>query len=154
METVTLVTFRLGSERYALRSVDVEQVLPAARIGPLPHAPGVVAGTLVVAGEILPVFDVRAAIGVPKRPISVDDHFIVARTHARRVVLLTERADEVVRVSAADIVAARAFSERGTFGASVVRMESGLCAILDLDGFLTAAERDELDRLLGDAAAS
>lgn len=154
MSRQSLVTFRLGGERYALRASSVDEIVPAASIGPLPHAPGVVAGVLVVRGELMPVFEVRPSLGLPVRPVGANDHFVVARTRGRRVVVVTEGAEDVVGVEEAALTAARVLSERGPLGAFVARLEDGTSALLDLDAFLSAAERLELDAALEKAASS
>jgi purine-binding chemotaxis protein CheW len=156
MRSEPLLTFSLARQRFALRASSVDTVVPAAAIGALPHAPGVVVGTLVVRGELLAVFDIRAALGLPIRPVRLADHFVVARmrSEARRVVLVTEGVEDLRKVPASALVPSRDLVERGTLTAFIAKLEDGTCAIVDLDGFLSAAERDELDLALGRLAGA
>lgn len=149
----TLVTFRLSGQRFALKAAVVEEVVPSVLVGALPHAPGVVAGAVVVRGRLLPVFDVREALGLRKRPTELSDHFFVVVTARRRVVLVTEGASDVVRVSQDKLVTARSLTEKAPLGAHLAQLEDGTCAILEIDAFLSAAEHGELDLAL-EAASS
>lgn len=149
---VALLRFRLGGERFAIRADSVVEVLPSAAVGSLPFPPGVVAGSLVVRGALLAVLDVRAALRLPERPLVLNDHFVVARTAGRTLVLVTEGVDDFFTASADSLVPARMLSERGPAGAKVAQLADGTWAVLDLGAFLDAAELQDLDVAIASTA--
>jgi purine-binding chemotaxis protein CheW len=115
----------------------------------LPNAPAVVLGALDIEGTILPVLSLRRRLELPDREIAVTDHFLVADT-ARRTVILVIDAPQGVRKVRHDQVT------RGTevvpgLGAhlhGVLALEDGLVLIHDLEAFLSLEEEAALDTAL------
>ena len=61
-----LVTFRLGSERFAIEARFVREMIHLEHITPIPDAPDFLLGTTNLRGEVVSVFDVRSFFGVPR----------------------------------------------------------------------------------------
>ena len=145
-ETATRwVLFSLDAGRYALPLESVDRIVHAAEITALPLAPDVVLGALDIAGEILPVYDLRCRFQLPRRPVRITDQFIVARTASRRVVLAVDAALGVHDDASAPYLATepRDASIRG-----VVALSDGLVLIADLERFLSPDETQALDAAL------
>jgi purine-binding chemotaxis protein CheW len=62
--TIEAIALRVGGERYAIAASEVRAVAALARLTPLPHAPPEVAGLTARGGAILPVFHLRAVLGL------------------------------------------------------------------------------------------
>jgi chemotaxis-related protein WspB len=78
------LVFRVGNERYALKAIEVAEVLPRLPLKPIPHAPAWVAGVFAYRGTVVPVIDLSAlTFGMPAQ----------ART-STRLVLVNYRPDE------------------------------------------------------------
>ncbi len=58
-----LMVFRLGEERYAFPISEVTEVLPEAKLAPVPGAPPFVAGVIQVRGEIRPIYNLQRQLG-------------------------------------------------------------------------------------------
>jgi purine-binding chemotaxis protein CheW len=146
------VLFSLDAGRYALPLECVERIVHAAEVTPLPLAPDVVAGALDIAGEILPVYDLRRRFKLPSRPVAVTDQFVVARTRHRRVVLMVDAAlgvhdhASVPAVESARLLPGTASGDTTTSG--VISLAGGLVLIQDLDRFLSPDEAQTLDAAL------
>lgn len=65
-ERVLLV--RLGDERLAIESRHVRGVVPVTDVTPVPRAPSHVLGVFHHLGRVVPLVDVRPALGLPRRP--------------------------------------------------------------------------------------
>jgi purine-binding chemotaxis protein CheW len=101
-ETVSLLPFEVGGERYAVEVTSVHQVLDARGIDPLLGAPRGVLGAIVSRGRPVPVFDLRFLLGLEGgglvdlvRAVLVDDGgdvfgFAVERVAARVEVATTD----------------------------------------------------------------
>ncbi|MGF6088089.1 chemotaxis protein CheW [Pseudomonas sp. 18173] len=78
------LVFRIGNERYALKAIEVAEVLPRLPLKPIPHAPAWVAGVFAYRGTVVPVIDLSAlTFGTPAQ----------VRT-STRLVLVNYRPDE------------------------------------------------------------
>jgi purine-binding chemotaxis protein CheW len=83
---LTVVTFALGDEHYALETRFVRRVMRDADLSltPIPGTPEVLVGVINLAGEILAVFDVARFLGLPR----------TLRTQQTRVLVLGVDRDE------------------------------------------------------------
>ena len=101
-----LVLFALEDRKFALHLPAVDRVLRAVEITPLPDAPHAVLGVINVHGRVIPVFDLRARFGFPRREMQLNDHIIAAHTATRTVGLLVDRTIGVVEYDETTIVPA------------------------------------------------
>lgn len=146
-----LLIFTLDAQRYALPLDAVVRIVRAAEITPLPNAPPVVLGALDIEGTIFPVLSLRRRLELPDREVTITDHFLVADT-ARRTVILVIDAPQGVRNVPHDRIT------RGTevvpgLGAhlrGVVALDDGLVLIHDLEAFLSLEEEAALDTALAE----
>jgi purine-binding chemotaxis protein CheW len=138
-----LLAFTVAGRRLALDLAVVDRVVPMVAVTPLAGAPPGVLGAIDVAGEIVPVLDVRRRLDLPPRAPHPEDRLVLARTPRRPVAV---PADEVLGVR--EPVAPPAADElvRG-----VVGLPDGLLLIADLDTFLTEDEDRRLAPVLAEA---
>src|SRR6185312_15995830 len=92
----SVLIFRLGADRYGIPVSSVREVLPQARIAPVPGAPATVAGLIQVRGEIRPVYDLRQQLQTPPAapPPAKDGETVIVLSAAGR--------DFGIRVDAAE----------------------------------------------------
>lgn len=142
------VLFFLDGGSYALPLMAVDRVVRAVHITPLPGAPANVLGAVDVAGQVLPVFNLRRRFGLQERPLRLSDHFLIARTAERPVVLLIDSAGGLIEAGAHAIVEAHEITDGVPHLRGVIVRADGLVLIHDLNQFLTAAEARVLDDAL------
>jgi purine-binding chemotaxis protein CheW len=147
-QTAQWVVFRLDDGRYALPLSAVERIVRAAQVTPLPLAPPAVLGALDVAGEILPVFDLRLRFGLPQRPLDPADQFIIAHTTKRKVVLAVDSAQGVIEHAVTSVVDSRQLTPQLAHIRGVMALEDGLVLIQNLEELLSQDETLALDRAL------
>ena len=70
--------FELAQARYALAITYVREVVRAVWVDPLPQWPSVVAGVINCRGTVIPVIDTRSRLDLPPKPVSPEDHFVIA----------------------------------------------------------------------------
>lgn len=140
-----VVVFELGSMRFALASASVDELAQAFAFDPLPDAPDVVAGAANLRGELVPVFDLRSRFRLPREPLRVSEHFVIARAGARRVILRVDRALELRTVS---LGALETRAGNGELVAGAGLVEDGILFIYDLSELLDEAESLALSRAL------
>jgi purine-binding chemotaxis protein CheW len=62
-----VLVFEVAGRRYGLPADDVQELLRAVSIVPLPRAPAVVEGVINLRGKVVPVLDVRGRFRLPAR---------------------------------------------------------------------------------------
>lgn len=140
--------FEVNGQRLAVRAGNVQQVVRACTITPLPGAPSIVEGLIDLHGELVPVLDLRARFSLPAKPLGPEEHFIVATAGARRVALRADRALALAELADGAVAELAAAIPGTRHIAGVARLEDGLVLLHDLLTFLTEAESEELDRAL------
>lgn len=144
--------FELAGARMALLAGIVVEVVRAVEIEPLPQAPPVVSGVINIRGSLTPVIDLRRRLGFAARPLSPEDHFIVADCGTRRVALHVDRALDLlsIRELPMDPLGPEATSP---YVSGAVALEDGVLVIYDLSLFLSDAEAATLALALRAATA-
>jgi purine-binding chemotaxis protein CheW len=64
-KTDRVLLFQVGASRFGLPAGDVVEVIARPKITPVPGAPPIIAGLIQVRGEIRPVVNLTAALGLP-----------------------------------------------------------------------------------------
>jgi purine-binding chemotaxis protein CheW len=146
-----LLTFRLDGRRFALPAADVQEVVRAVRLAPLPALPGVVEGALDLRGVVVPVFDLRARFALPARALRAADQLVVARAGRRLAAVRVDEAEELVEVDDAAVSPPGDLSPAVRDARGVVALPDGVVAIADLHGFLSDWEERALARALAAA---
>ncbi len=140
-----LMVFGLGGQRYAVALPIVQRVVAAVEVTSLPGAPGIVLGVINVAGEVVPVFNLRRRFRLPEREITPADQFLIARTARRTVALVIDEAQSVMNHAPAEVIAAARLVTESWQIQGVIKLPDGLVLIHDLENFLSAAEAQTLD---------
>ena len=78
----------IGSDRYAIDLAAVAEVVPAVEVTPVPRGPRTAVGIFNLRGDILPLFDTAALLGVPGR--GRDGHVVVVEAHDGMAALTTD----------------------------------------------------------------
>ncbi len=143
-----LVNFRLDDRRYALSLTTVERVVRSAELTPLPGSPEIILGVLNVHGNLMPAVRIRQRFNLPSRPPSINDHFVIARTSRRAVILPVDAALGVLEYPEDRIVDSAAVAPRLEYVSGILKLEDGLILIHDLDTFLSFDEEEVLDKAM------
>ncbi|HVY62287.1 MAG TPA: chemotaxis protein CheW, partial [Planctomycetota bacterium] len=117
-----VLIFQLDDRRFGVPLAAVREVLPSLASEPLPGAPGAIEGVIDVRGEVVPVVDVRARLGLGARAISIADHIVVARAGDRTVGLRADRALGLARVPAGAFAGAEGITALEAPVAGVARL--------------------------------
>ena len=78
-----LVVFQVEDGRYGVRFEDVERVVAAVELVPLPDAPDLVLGVFNLQGNVVPAIDTRLRLRLPSRELPVSDQFLAVRAAGR-----------------------------------------------------------------------
>ena len=129
-----VVVLSVGPDTYAVRAVSVREVVPSPEVTPLPGAGSVVLGVCNVRGDIVPILDTSALLGLGAGP--TPSHAVIVQVPDGEAGLSTTGVPTFTRlgerVGDADIP--------GQVGA--YRVADGIATLLDLDALVT---RERLD---------
>jgi purine-binding chemotaxis protein CheW len=109
-QTLDLLVFWLGGERYGLEVTNVREIYPLEQLTPVPRTPDFVAGVFSARGRILSVIDLRAFFGLPAIGLSDQTKIIVvtntdptSETAQMEVGILADEVADVVTTFNEDI---------------------------------------------------
>lgn len=147
-------TFYLGDRCFGLPILAVREIIRACEITPVPLAPGHVRGLINLRGQIVTILDLAVRLGIPERPDPLESHVVVltggtAPDSARErqggkgagehmAGFLVDGIGDVVEADEAQMKPAPAnvTEAGGQLLSGVLQADSGLLALLDLQGVL------------------
>lgn len=141
-----LAVLLVGADRVrcGIPAADVVELHPVVATAPLPGAPAVIDGAIDVRGTVVAVLDLRARLGLARRPPVLGDHLVICRVGERTVALRVDRAMELVSVPRHCIDDAEHLSGDHHLS-GVAKLADGLVLIQDLASFLSDEEAASLD---------
>lgn len=136
-ETVRLpvLTFRLGTQQYALLIEDVIEVVAMVEYMNLPDSTAEVPGVINRHGTVLPLIDLRAVFKQPGNPATSDSVFIVAEGGGRQIGLLV---DEVQQVDYMDALQMSDAPTSSQFVHGIISHKDQMISIIALPSLLAA----------------
>ncbi|MBE7555764.1 MAG: purine-binding chemotaxis protein CheW [Anaerolineales bacterium] len=160
-QTVTLLIFRLNSERYSIEVAHVHEIYPREQLTPVPRTPAFVAGVFSARGRILSVIDLRTFFGLPA---SAPNHGRAqAETNQTKIIVVANTdttsettqvevgllVDEVIDVQTIFIeeIEAPLTTQDGIYAHHIRGVTSDLLVVLDLNALLSDKQlviKDEL----------
>ncbi|MBZ0294809.1 MAG: chemotaxis protein CheW, partial [Anaerolineae bacterium] len=99
-----LLTFRLGTQLYALMIEDVVEVAPMVELVTVVDAPPALLGLANRRGEVLPMIDLRAIFHHESTPINALTLFIVAARESHKIGLVVDSVHQVEYVGVQGLV--------------------------------------------------
>lgn len=148
-----LLRVEVAGTACALPLERVLEIHAAVQLTPLPDAPEVVVGLVNRRGRPLPVLDLRRRLGLPSRPVQVEDRLVVLQLPDRDVALLVDAAVDVMELPAAAVDEAALSSTQALRSQGVAVLPDGLLVVLDAGTFLSSHEATALDAALADTPA-
>lgn len=94
-----IVEFSIGDNKYAINVMKVKEILNPVPVIGIPHAHPFVEGIMELRGEVLPVIDVAAALGLPDSTQPQQDKFIVAEFNQQKTVFHVHSVTQIHRIS-------------------------------------------------------
>ena len=143
-----VLVFHLNAQRYGLPVADVQEVVRAVAVAPLPKAPRIVEGVIDVRGRLVPTLDVRARFRMGAKPLHPSDFLVLARVGGQLLALRVDAVPELVRLAEADVETLDQLVLGAEYIAGVGKLPDGLVLIHDLRTFLSHAEAAELSQAL------
>jgi purine-binding chemotaxis protein CheW len=100
-QQLELLSFRLAREVYAVRLTSIKQIIKLTPITTVPRAPAYVLGIISLRGTIIPVFDLRRRLELPRAEATRKSRIVVVSEGRFTVGLIVDEVEQVARISAA-----------------------------------------------------
>ena len=103
-ETVQLVSFRLGEEKYGVEITKIQEIILMGEITRVPQAPSFVKGLINLRSNVIPVLDLRLRFGLAETGITDETRIMVVNVMGKTIGLIVDAVSEVLRISLNEIV--------------------------------------------------
>ena len=136
--------FRIEGVRLGIPLPAIDRVIRSVAVNQLPNSPRIVHGLIDYYGTIVPVINLRHRLAFKEKSISPDQIFVIVNTAVRKLALVADSADEVIPVTAQDIISGTRL-DSGIEATGVYRTNEGVLLIYDPEKFLTSEEGIQLE---------
>lgn len=145
METETsqrYLQFDLGNESYAIRLLNVKEVIPVPETTPLPDSPSHYVGIMNLRGQIISIMDFRKKLKITPKEDKGEEAVIIVEFEGVGIGLIVDSINRVLNVGNNDVaeVPEVKFQVNARYVQGVYRGESSLTILLDLENALNISE--------------
>lgn len=145
MSSDQVVVFELDGQRYALRLHEVERVIRAVAVTPVPETSSFILGLINLAGRLLPVVSLRCGLGLPDRPVRPDDQFVITRTSRLTLALVVDQVEALRPLLIGQAVTpADVLPGQGCRVQTLLKLDGDIILIYDVEQFFDRAEQERL----------
>jgi purine-binding chemotaxis protein CheW len=147
METIQVVSFKLGAEEYGVDIAQVQEINRMVSVTHVPRAPHFMEGVINLRGQLIPIIDLRTRLGMPRAEHTKNTRIVVTEIGTKRVGMVVDSVSEVLRLPIEQIEdAPEMLSGVDTeYIRGVGKIEDRLIILLDLARIISLAERRELE---------
>ena len=130
-----LVTFAVGSEKFGIDILHVEEIMKMVQITRLPGSPDVIEGIINLRGKVIPVMDIRMKMHLPRKEYDSDTRIIVTETRGETVGMIVDSVTEVLRIPSSltepppDIIS----GIDSRFVSSIGKLENKMLILIDVE---------------------
>ncbi len=148
------LTFLLGKEEFAIRVLQVKEIMKIQDITAVPQTPAFVKGVINLRGKVIPVVDLRRKFCLPENEYTARTCIIVVQVQAEGVVIPTgivvDEVSEVVNLAATDIEDTPDFGDGAvaSYLLGMAKVKGKVKILLDIDQVLNSQEISGLDALI------
>lgn len=143
-----LVTFFLGNDEFGVDIMHVREIIRLTAVTHIPQAPSYVEGVCNLRGNILPIIDGRARLGMPHRQSDGSTRVLVLDVSGTVTGMLVDRVSEVLRVSSTAIEVPPAVIQDidGDFLNGLVKLDDGkrIIMALNINSIVTVKQIEDI----------
>ncbi len=141
MDTSQYFVFGLEDQRYAMALAAVLKVIRAVELTFLPEAPENLLGLLNMAGEIVPVLDIRKRFHLAHQDVDIDDRIIICKGSRRTLAFIADVVEGVVEFGSTEMDEAKQIlSDMDQYIEGVGKLNNDTVLIYDLDKLFSIEE--------------
>lgn len=145
-DMLQLVSFRLGTQRYAVDILKVQEIDNMKEITHIPNAPPYLAGAINLRGKVIPVLSLRSKFGMEKKGDNENGKIVIIDIKGVVMGIIVDSVSDVLRIPTNMIEPPPQVSSRLHPGLirGIAKLHEGLVLILDMDKLLDAGEQNAI----------
>lgn len=142
MEILQLVTFRLGTEDYAVNILNVQEINRLKEITRVPNTPAYIEGVINLRGKVIPVINLRSKFGLTDKDHDTQSRIMIMEIHGITMGLVVDAVSEVLRIPANIVEATPSMASdiSSEYIKGIAKLEDRLIILLDMDMLVGKAE--------------
>lgn len=133
------VAFRLAGQLYGLPIDVVQEIQQLAELLPLPDDDPALVGLIELRGSVVPVLDLRALVGLPEAPYTLETPMVFCHVSEHQVCLIVDSVDDVVDLPPASLQKPSALYTLADRMLGTVKLGQGVLMLLDIERLVPAA---------------
>ena len=135
-ESRYFVVFRIDQQRYALPLDHVTRAVRMVAVTPVPDAPNSMLGIIAMAGQMLPVVDLRRLFGQPGNNPQLQDVLLIVQIQDQTFAVIVDEVLDIMKFSLKQIQSPPAAVSQSRFLSAAVQQEDTLILVLDASRLL------------------
>jgi purine-binding chemotaxis protein CheW len=140
-----LVIFQINKAQFALPLNVVDRAIQIVDIQLLPNAPKYVCGIINMHGEVISVINMRRLFGMPEKELELTDKLLIVSTSRIKMALWIDEVHKVIEIDTKDLVNSDEIKYGKKNIKGIVKLESGMVLLNDVEKFLNPEELEELE---------
>jgi len=134
-EILKLVSFCIGDEEYGVDILRVQEINRTMEVTRVPNAPSYVEGVINLRGRVIPVVDLRARFGMPRKEWDKNTRIVVVELRGVTVGFVVDSVNEVLRIprNVTEPPPGLATGANAEYITGVGKLEDRLLILLDLE---------------------
>ncbi len=130
-----LVGFRLGDEDYAIAITKIQEIILMKPITRIPQVPDYIEGLINLRGSVVPVVNLRARFGLPRKEVDDDTRTIVVNIQEKTVGCVVDAVTQVMRINREEIQPPplAVLSVAHQYISGLAKLDDRLLIILDIE---------------------
>lgn len=137
-----LVTFKMGTEEYAVDILKVQEINRMTEIARVPKAPNYVEGVINLRGRVIPVVSLRKRFGFTEKEKDEQSRIMIMDIQGITIGVIVDSVSEVLRIPAHTVEPAPGLTAAmGTeFIKGIAKLEDRLIILIDMDLLIERGE--------------
>lgn len=143
------VGFKLGSEKYAIDIMAIEEILRMTEITPVPKAPEFIEGIVNIRGRVIPVVDLKKKLNIGTVTNSQTSRIIITNINNKKIGFLVDEVEEVLRIESGLIENAPALAVNidSNYINGVAKTDKGMIILLDINKIFSPYEQRQFNSI-------
>jgi purine-binding chemotaxis protein CheW len=108
------------------------RIIRMVMVKPIPESPRFLEGIIDLAGQIVPVIDLRELVGFPKRPVKLSDRLLIARTGEHTLAIMADEVLQIITCQAGEIQLPPISIRQSAPIEAIIQKDSELIQVIDL----------------------
>lgn len=143
-----IVIFDIDGLRFALPLHVVDSVIRIVEVTHIPGLPEYVDGIVNIHGAVTPVINLRKKMHLPERKLNLEDKLLIVKSRDYSYALIVDSVSDVIEMDLKNSVQASKIMPDMAFLEKIVKTDSGMIIVNDMDAFVKSADSDFINAVL------